>query len=329
MSPPLEHSLDVHRNKLKPSFFVVRNTGEVVPLIAVDELLPGTDIPGVPRSIALKDTIGMLNLGIQRHPGAYYQLSTPPSSNPNSSPNELAARSKIPLQESKKQPPIINLPKPSAPASTSPLKPAGVAAPPAHTTAAASHARQNNQQERNETALCRHWCAHGICKWGQACRYRHIMPMTTSGLREAGLSDWPGWYRSLNPGYFAGEVVHGHRHHHHPSGNHGRRGRARPCREVCCAGGTGNGGGNGDAGWKGKVEKELGEQALQRLRGLGREVDGKSGAEEKLSESLVLEQAQARDTRGWEEESNDEEEGHKARQRAAEQRSGKEKLVDV
>jgi hypothetical protein len=49
----------------------------VVPLIAVDELPPGTNLEGVSRSLDLEDTIGMLNLGIQRSPGAFYRTTKP------------------------------------------------------------------------------------------------------------------------------------------------------------------------------------------------------------------------------------------------------------
>jgi hypothetical protein len=58
-----------------PGYFLVRTTGEVVPLIAVDELPPGTDLKGVPRSLDLEDTIGMLNLGLQRSSGFFYQMA--------------------------------------------------------------------------------------------------------------------------------------------------------------------------------------------------------------------------------------------------------------
>jgi hypothetical protein len=46
----------------------------VVPLIAVDELPPGTELKGVPRCLDLEDTIGMLNLGLQRGSGSFYEI---------------------------------------------------------------------------------------------------------------------------------------------------------------------------------------------------------------------------------------------------------------
>ena len=63
-------------NKVKPwpAYFIVRASGEVVPLIGVDDLPIGTDLVGVPRALDLKDTVGMLNLGIQRRSEAFYHI---------------------------------------------------------------------------------------------------------------------------------------------------------------------------------------------------------------------------------------------------------------
>lgn len=71
--PPLSEQLS-EKGKPWPGYFLVRTTGEVVPLVAVDELPRGTDLDGVPRSLDLEDTIGMLNLGLQRSSGSFYQI---------------------------------------------------------------------------------------------------------------------------------------------------------------------------------------------------------------------------------------------------------------
>jgi hypothetical protein len=72
MSPTLPN--DTQKSKPRPGYFIVRTTGEVVPLIAVDELPLGTDLLGVPRSLNLEATIGMLNLGLQKSSGSFYQI---------------------------------------------------------------------------------------------------------------------------------------------------------------------------------------------------------------------------------------------------------------
>lgn len=67
--------VDVHqKGKPWPGYFLVRTTGEVVPLIAVDELPPSIEFVGVPRSLDLEETIGMLNLGLQKGTGCFYQI---------------------------------------------------------------------------------------------------------------------------------------------------------------------------------------------------------------------------------------------------------------
>lgn len=63
------------KGKPWPGYFLVRTTGEVVPLIAVDELPATIELVGVPRSLDLEETIGMLNLGLQRSTGGFYQIA--------------------------------------------------------------------------------------------------------------------------------------------------------------------------------------------------------------------------------------------------------------
>ena len=60
--------------KPSPGYFLLRTTGEVVPLIAVDELPPSLNLVGVPRSLELEGTIGMLNLGLKRSSGTYFEV---------------------------------------------------------------------------------------------------------------------------------------------------------------------------------------------------------------------------------------------------------------
>lgn len=58
----------------RPGYFIVRKSGEVVPLVAIDELPLGVDLVGVPRSLDLVETGGMLNLGLQGGEGGFYGL---------------------------------------------------------------------------------------------------------------------------------------------------------------------------------------------------------------------------------------------------------------
>jgi hypothetical protein len=72
--PPI--AVDVQqKGKPWPGYFLVRTTGEVVPLIAVDELPTSIELVGIPRSLDLEETTGMLNLGLQRSTGGFYQIA--------------------------------------------------------------------------------------------------------------------------------------------------------------------------------------------------------------------------------------------------------------
>ncbi|KAF4632544.1 hypothetical protein G7Y89_g5575 [Cudoniella acicularis] len=224
------HSQNQKRKTPWPSYFLVRKTGEVVPLIAVDELPPSLDLVGVPRNLDLAETVGMLNLGIQRSCGAYYRVEMGREETPRSEKDESTAA---------KPRPTITTTLPTKPIPTAPQ---AIRQPPP-TPVFSAPSSPSQSLPPTQTQLCRHWCKHGICKWDQQCRYRHIMPMTLHGLQEVGLSDWPAWYRGQNPGFFAAES----------SAGMIRRGK-RVVRDQ----------------ERGKVlrSEELGEQIIRRLRNL-------------------------------------------------------------
>jgi hypothetical protein len=113
------------------------------------------------------------------------------------------------------------------------------------------------------------------------------------------------------------------------------------------AGGGGGGAGaiRGDLGYgrEGRIkgpgrrrsrreEVGIGEQILERLRNLAR--DEKRGSvkavdENKVSSNVLLERAAIKETRDWEEESDDNEAGDKAKSGDKKAKGAKEKLVDV
>ena len=173
------------------------------------------------------------------------------------------------------------------------------------------------------------------------------MPMTLIGLAEIGLSDWPSWYRSLNPGFFVsgterigGRLTLRNRNLH-----------ARAERRLAASGNKGK------AVGKKEEESTLGEQIIERLRGMEREKEKekeKTGVKgrgqvlapkvegkEKNSVSVMVERAAVRDARRWEDESEGTLEGSESEgmeessSREAETREAKRenlqkgKLVDV
>ncbi|KAL2067120.1 hypothetical protein VTL71DRAFT_1544 [Oculimacula yallundae] len=325
MHPPSLHTNQ--KGKPWPAYFLVRTTGEVVPLIAVDELPPGTDLIGVPRSLDLKDTIGMLNLGLQRSSGAFYQIVTAVD---NGGVKGEEATTEISSSESERTLQSSTTPTstpPSTPPKPAPTQASRTQAPSTSPTTNNNSSHANSTQTptypSSQTQLCRHWCHHGICKWGQQCRYRHIMPMSTSGLSEIGLSDWPVWFRRMNPGYFAAENVHGNGNANANAGRivgsgGGARGRRGARTSISTSGGNGGaccgvlhgpgscpgGAGAGIARERGErirvrgerpvgiprervlKSEELGEQIIARLRGMSKEYVAKDKVSEKAAERL-------------------------------------------
>ncbi|KAK0104705.1 hypothetical protein ONS95_004978 [Cadophora gregata] len=307
----------------------------------------------------------MLNLGLQRRSGAFYQIL---SVDGKGRVVRGAEKVNKPMTETLGSERTIA----HDHSSTTPIT-----TPPTTDKAAQLHLTQFRVESSSATAnastkqqpqnqLCRHWCRHGICKWGQQCRYRHSMPMSTSGLQEIGLVHWPVWFRRVNPGYFAAEVVTS-------NSNLGRSKVKRSVESMGCTSLGGNGGtccgvlhGPGNVGRErvGETERqsnrlrgdrvermsgsergtgrglrsdELGEQIIARLRTFSREhaTMGKSGetASDRSSSASLVERAAARDTKNWEDESDDEDnailENKMSSKDKDEVGKGKGKLVDV
>jgi hypothetical protein len=142
--------------------------------------------------------------------------------------------------------------------------------------------------------------------------------MTIHGLHEVGLQDWPVWFRKENPGYFVGDAK--------GTGAPARIGRARRvlgsgAGAVACYGNVdavaGSRAGRLREGGRvtvrervsGRVLKseKLGEQIIPRLRGMSKE--GKVVREKAVGAqggNAKIEKAAARDTRNWEDESEEE-----------------------
>lgn len=60
----------------RPDFFIVRPEGQIVPLVAVDELPAGVILLEAPKSLELQETAKMTNLGIMSRRGGIYKLRT-------------------------------------------------------------------------------------------------------------------------------------------------------------------------------------------------------------------------------------------------------------
>ncbi|KAG9232922.1 hypothetical protein BJ875DRAFT_62862 [Amylocarpus encephaloides] len=254
MSPNIQENNTAR--KPRPSYFLVRNTGEVVPLIAVDELPPSVSLVGVPRALNLEDTIGMLNLGLQRSSEAFYHVVKEESKTREKGASKSLVEATA--TTTAKTQPVPNRSSTSM-NSTYPDPPPNSPAVSPKSTSLATPSTGPRTDLNTKPQICRHWCLHGICKWGQQCQHRHIMPMTLHGLQQLGLRDWPEWYRKRNPGCFVNDSSVGGR---------GRRGALSET-DVRC-----------------REKMEVGEQIVRKLRSL--EVKGgEKGREKKVGGSVV------------------------------------------
>ncbi|KAF5870024.1 putative zinc finger dna-binding protein [Botrytis fragariae] len=210
--------LSVSTQGPRPGYFIVRKTGQVVPLVAVDELPPGVDLIGVPRNLDLVETGGMLNLGLQEgaQPGApggggFYGLVGLEGDEEGdecddedgvvgSSGSDTAVSSPLVLPiRSSTLTTATNTKNLSAKLHSPPGLLTSIHAPSRNATSTLETQQQGQQQ------TCRHWCTHNRrCKWAENCRYKHEMPRTRFELRLIGLSDWPNWFKAENLGFFPG-----------------------------------------------------------------------------------------------------------------------------
>ncbi|CAG8958512.1 hypothetical protein HYFRA_00009827 [Hymenoscyphus fraxineus] len=243
-----------HGNKPWASHFIVRKMGQIVPLIAVDELPPSLHIDGVPRYLSVVETKGMLNLGLQEEREGYYRVTR----------GEARTKSLVDSvhNPAKSQAGNLTAKEPATrPAETEVVTTTPRQPPPTPKSSSLSPSSREDREKPRSQQLCRHWCVHGVCKWGLGCHYRHRMPMDRDGLREVGLREWPGWFRRGNPGLF---------------GDGGVRARRAGGVDVLERGERG--------------ERGLGEEILERLRRLeGREwgvekMDGEGGGTEREKE---------------------------------------------
>lgn len=85
LRPPTIQRSDINSRSIKnksslgeqdapyPTHFICRDNGDVVPVIALDDLPPSVRVSGVPRTFrGLHDTAGMVNLGVAPRKGGFY-----------------------------------------------------------------------------------------------------------------------------------------------------------------------------------------------------------------------------------------------------------------
>lgn len=214
---------------LKPQFFVLRQNGSLVPLIAMDEMPHNIRIEGVPRTMTLKDTVGMVNIGEYPSRHGHHQVqdtnslsetykhissrptrSTRPSmvqdarlteqvASPISikSPVELFAAGPKKAYGIEEQPPSDSELENTATVITPKNRIAEIFGQVKELPAWKDTSKLGPRELiRGKKIYCTHWMSTGECDYAQqGCLYKHEMPLDIEILNFLGYQDIPKWYR--------------------------------------------------------------------------------------------------------------------------------------
>jgi hypothetical protein len=203
---------------LKPQYFIYRQNGSMVPLIAMDELPPNVQIRGVSRTIPPSDTAGMMCIGEVDARHGYYVVDVPATQNNTNSilvDRSLSGSMHAPPSESH-----INVDGSGIAAALYPGTPRAYGIQEQHPTNAQSgvvfsnptnvHGREippvpdwhrGDMSVRTAPGVkeyCSYWLRRGECDYAQqGCQFKHEMPYDLPTLNRLGLNDIPVWYRRM------------------------------------------------------------------------------------------------------------------------------------
>lgn len=211
---------------LKPQFFVLRQNGSLVPLVAMDEMPHNIRIEGVPRTMTLKDTVGMVNIGEYSSRHGHHQVQDTNSlsesyKNMSSRPIRPTMIQDARLTEQVASPVFIKTP--VGLFSAGPKKAYGIEEQPPFDTELESNSTVKTPKDkiaeifgsvkelpawkdtsrlgprelvRGKKIYCTHWMSTGECDYAQqGCLYKHEMPLDIEILNFLGYQDIPKWYR--------------------------------------------------------------------------------------------------------------------------------------
>lgn len=218
---------------LKPQYFVTRQNGAMVPLIAMDELPHHVQIKNLSRSLSAWDTAGMTGVGVASSRHEHYVVggmnNTKPVIVELPQPKQPSVETiTLPIR------PVPILAKPKAKSSRDwkgPVRESimeegrayGVedqaasevdtpvsqlslidfdvpidSPTPTNTSATTSLGSNTTKVARThgKKTHCAYWMRKGECDFAQTgCIYKHEMPTDLAGLHAVGLQDLPKWYR--------------------------------------------------------------------------------------------------------------------------------------
>lgn len=204
---------------LRPQYFITRQNGTMVPLVALDELPATISIRGVPRTLSPYDVAGMTGLGTFESQHRQYVVDgvrpafpLEPKAPENSflaSKHATAAThqhvgtslGRLDLRNSNQSFTI-----PSTKPKAYGIEEIRSALPTNLRTNSERPAESINRPltiedlARNPAPgvkeYCSYWLRHGECDYAQqGCLYRHEMPLDPPTLEKLGLRDIPRWYR--------------------------------------------------------------------------------------------------------------------------------------
>lgn len=218
---------------LKPQYFVTRQNGAMVPLIAMDELPYHVQIKNLSRSLSAWDTAGMTGVGVASSRHEHYVVggmnNTKPATVEPPQPKQPSLETTtLPIRPV----PILAIPKVKSsrdwkgpdresiveegraygvedqaalevdtPVSQLSLIDFDVPIDsPTPTTTSATTSLESNTTKVARTygkkTHCAYWMRKGECDFAQTgCIYKHEMPTDLAGLHAVGLQDLPKWYR--------------------------------------------------------------------------------------------------------------------------------------
>lgn len=207
-------------DSLRPQWFVTRQNGSMVPLVALDELPSTVAIQNVPRHLSPHDIQGMTGLGTHNTRHKHYAVDGKSSTFPPETGlmDSAFASPALPfphIPEYTTTPPTTPDPSSVSPESsrstsapeppTSPLS-SGSPGPESYNKdriaqlkgEGGTYRRLDNipAAPRRIKEYCSYWLRHGECDYAQqGCLYKHEMPLEPEVLEKLGLRDIPRWYR--------------------------------------------------------------------------------------------------------------------------------------
>ncbi|KAI9849811.1 MAG: hypothetical protein M1837_000024 [Sclerophora amabilis] len=176
----------------RPLYFVCRENGDLVPLIAVDELPMNVTIHGAPRALGgLNETLNMMSLGTASRALGNYSISVDtPSPHQPSLPVTPASSTKTPDSSHREE---------GASKATSWRSRSRKSSPRNAQNLQVVSSRRPVADADKE--FCTYWIFHGECAFTHSpsgCKFKHEMPTDLETMNRVGLKHLPMWWLDKN-----------------------------------------------------------------------------------------------------------------------------------